>query len=207
VNRYLRLVWLLLGLGAFVFLGVLFVLPSRWEVERRRDVAAPPARVFAQLDDLRAWRDWSPWREDAYPGLVFRYSGPPRGKGAEVSWNSEATGDGTLRIVESVPPRRLAFTMAFQRGKIRARDTLLLEPLPGGRTRVVWTDRGTLGRTLLGRLSLPVIEESMGRDLERGLAALATVCEKSGGAVPVTAEDPAAMASDVPAAPTKVLRR
>ena len=67
-----------------------------------------------QLDDLRAWRAWSPWREDAYPGLVFRYAGPPRGAGAEVSWDSKATGDGRLRIVESVPPRRLAFTMAFQ---------------------------------------------------------------------------------------------
>jgi hypothetical protein len=179
VSRGLRLIWLLLGLGAFVFLGALFGLPSRWEVVRTREVTAPPARVFAQLDDLRAWRAWSPWREDAYPGLVFKYSGPPRGAGAEVSWDSKATGDGVLRIVESVPLRRLTFTMTFQRGKIRARDTLVLEPLPGGRTRVTWTDRGSLGRTLLGRLSLPVVEQSMGRDLERGLQSLAAICERS----------------------------
>jgi uncharacterized protein YndB with AHSA1/START domain len=203
VNRYLRLVWLCLGLGAFVFLAVLFVLPSRWEVVRRREVAAPPERVFAQLEDLHAWNAWSPWREDAYPGLVFKYAGPPRGAGAEVSWDSKATGDGALRIVESESPRRLAFTMTFQRGRIRARDTLVLEPLAGGRTRVTWTDRGTLGRTLLGRLSLPVVEQSMGRDLERGLAALAAVSEKGGGAVNA---EPAAMASDVPAASSKGLR-
>ena len=47
---------------------------------------------------------------------------------------------------------------------------------------MTWTDRGTLGRTLLGRLSLPVIEESMGRDLERGLAELAAVCEREAAA-------------------------
>jgi hypothetical protein len=70
---------------------------------------------------------------------------------------------------------------------------------------VTWSDRGTLGRTLLGRMSLPVIEQSMGRDLERGLAALATVCEGSGERGAVKAE-PAAVASDVPAAPSKVLR-
>ena len=178
MSRHLRLVWLLLGLSAFVFLGVLFVLPTRWEVVRRREVAAPPARVFAQLDDLRAWRAWSPWREDAYPGLVFRYAGPARGAGAEVSWDSKATGDGRLRIVESAPPHHLAFTMTFQRGRIHARDTLSLEPLPGGRTRVTWSDRGTLGRTLLGRLSLPVVEQSMGRDIERGLQELAAVSER-----------------------------
>src|SRR6185503_9058610 len=158
-------------------LVVLFLLPTRWSVERQTVIAAPPERVFAELADLRAWRRWSPWQESDYPGLVFRYTEPTAGAGAEMSWNSEATGDGLLRIEESDPPRALAFSMSFQHGRIRARDALRLDPLPGGRTHVTWTDRGTLGRTLLGRLSLPVIERSMGRDLERGLAQFAAVVE------------------------------
>jgi uncharacterized protein YndB with AHSA1/START domain len=177
VTRFLRLVWLGLGLSSLLLLVVLFLLPTRWSVERQVEIAAPPARVFAEIADLRAWRRWSPWQESDYPGLVFRYAGPAAGAGAELSWDSAATGDGRLRIEESLPPRSLTFTMAFQNGRIRARDTLLLMPLPGGRTRVVWSDRGSLGRTLLGRLSLPVIERSMGRDLERGLAQLAAVVE------------------------------
>jgi uncharacterized protein YndB with AHSA1/START domain len=177
MTRHLRLVWLGLGLLSLVALVGLFLLPTQWRVERQVEIAAPPARVFAELDDLRAWRRWSPWQENAYPGLVFRYAGPPRGAGAELSWNSEATGDGRLRIEESSPPHALAFSMSFQQGRIQARDTLRLQPLPGGRTRVVWSDQGSLGRTLLGRLSLPVIERSMGSDLERGLAQLAAVVE------------------------------
>lgn len=177
MHRTVRVLLLLTGAGSLVLLVALFLLPSTWQVERRRDVAAPTAHVFAQIEDLRSWSAWSPWQESAYPGLVFRYSPRTRGAGAAVSWDSEATGDGRLRIERSVPPRELTFTMAFQRGRIRARDTLRLAALPGDRTQVVWTDRGTLGRTLLGRLSLPVIEQSMGRDLERGLAALAAVCE------------------------------
>ena len=144
---------------------------------RQREIAAPPARVFPHLDDLRSWKAWSPWQEGAYPGLVYTYSQPSRGRGAQVSWKSRDTGDGVLRIESSRPPRELEFSMAFQEGRIRARDSLRLEPLPGGRTRAVWRDTGTLGRTLIGRLSLPVVEASMGRDLERGLAALAAVAE------------------------------
>jgi len=177
VSRYLRLIWLGLGLASLVMLVGLFFLGSSWSVERQVDVAASPARVFREIEDLRAWQRWSPWQEKDYPGLVFRYAGPPAGVGAEVSWDSEATGDGRLRIEESDPPRALAFAMSFQKGRIAARDTIRLEPLPGGRTRVTWTDHGSLGRTLLGRLSLPVIERSMGRDLERGLAQLAAVVE------------------------------
>ena len=177
MSRHLRLIWLGLGLLSLVALVGLFLLPTRWSVERQVEIAAPPERIYAELDDLRAWQRWSPWQENAYPDLVFRYAGPPRGEGAEVSWNSEATGDGRLRIEESVPPRELTFSMAFQQGRINARDTLRLEPLGDGRTRVVWSDEGSLGRTLLGRLSLPVIERSMGRDLERGLAQLAAVVE------------------------------
>ena len=177
MTQHLRLIWLGLGVVSLVMLVGLFLLPTHWSVERQVEIAAPPERVFAELDDLRAWRRWSPWQESAYPGLVFKYAGPPRGAGAEVSWNSEATGDGRLRIEVSTPPRELVFSMAFQQGRINARDTLRLAPLPDGRTRVTWSDEGSLGRTLLGRLSLPVIERSMGRDLERGLAQLAAVVE------------------------------
>ncbi len=191
MSRYLRLVWLGLGLASLLLLVVLFLLPTRWSVERRVEIAAPPGRVFAALDDLQAWRRWSPWQESAYPGLVFHYTGPRAGVGAEVSWDSPATADGRLRIEQSVPPRSLAFSMAFQGGRIRARDTLRLAPLSGGRTAVTWIDRGSLGRTLLGRLSLPLIEQSMGRDLERGLAQLAAVVEGRAAPAAVTGGSPA----------------
>jgi len=190
VSRYLRLALFVMGVGSFLFLIVLFVLPTRWEVARAQNVRASAEQIYAHLDDLHAWKAWSPWQESAYPGLVFRYAGPARGPGAQLSWQSESTGDGLLRIEASDPPRLLAFSMSFQKGRIRARDTLRLESLPGGATRVTWHDQGTLGRTLIGRLSLPLVEQSMGRDLERGLAALAAVAEGR----PVPTPTPAASA-------------
>jgi hypothetical protein len=177
VSRYLRVALLLIGLGSLAGMVVLFFLPTTWEVRRQRDIAAPPEAIYPHLVELRRWREWSPWQESAYPGLVYRYSGPPAGPGAAMSWDHERTGDGRLLLLEADAPRRLRFEMAFQKGRIRLDETLRLTPLPGGGTRVVWEDRGDLGRTLFGRLSLGLIEESMGRDLERGLAGLARVAE------------------------------
>jgi hypothetical protein len=172
LNR-LRIVWLLLGASALAGMVLLFVLPTRWEVSRSAEIAAPPEAIWPHLVELKRWSGWSPWQESAYPGLVFRYTGPASGPGAEVSWDSKATGDGVLRIVEAESPGLLRFEMAFQKGRIKAIDTIRLEPLGEGRTTVTWEDRGDLGRTLFGRLSLRMVKESMGRDLERGLAGLA----------------------------------
>lgn len=176
--RYLRIVWLAMGLLSMVALVALFLLPATWSVQKEVTVAASPAEIWPWLEDLQRWQQWSPWRETDYEGLTFTYSEDTAGVGASVRWESEATGDGVLTITAVDPPRRLGFTMAMQEGQIVARETLTLEPLPDGRTRIVWRDQGELGHTLLGRLSLPVIEESMGRDLGRGLAALRTVVEE-----------------------------
>lgn len=183
MSRYLRLVWLLFGVGALAGMVLLFLLPTDWVVTRQRDVAAPPHQVWPHLVELRRWDAWSPWREKDYPGLTFVYSGPASGPGAELTWDSKATGDGVLRIVAAEPPSLLRFEMAFQKGRIKATDTIRLRALPGDRTQVSWEDRGDLGRTLFGRLSLRMVEESMGRDLERGLAGLAEVVAAERGPV------------------------
>jgi uncharacterized protein YndB with AHSA1/START domain len=191
LSRPVRVIWLLLGVGSFAALGGLFLLDTTWEVSRQRDLAAPPEAIFPLLEDLQAWKQWSPWQETDYQGLVYTYSGPPRGAGAQMVWDHETTGDGSLRITASEPPRLLRFDMAFQEGRVKASDSLELLRLGNGRTRVVWTDRGNLGHTLLGRLSLPVIEKSMGRDLERGLANLARVVEGSAAGAPAPSPAPA----------------
>lgn len=161
-----------------VALVILFLLPAEWEVERETVIQAPAEAVWDHLVDLRRWEEWSPWQEGDYEGLAFEYSEVTRGTGSELRWSSEATGDGRLGITAAEPPRRLELVMEMQEGTIVTRETLILRPLSGRRTRVLWRDRGSLGHTLLGRLSLPVIEESMGRDLSRGLEELKRVVER-----------------------------
>jgi hypothetical protein len=196
LNR-LRIVWLLLGVSALAGMVLLFLLPTRWEVTRSAEIAVAPEAIWPHLVELRRWTGWSPWQEKDYPGLEFRYAGPTSGPGAELSWDSEATGDGVLRIVAAEAPAELRFEMAFQKGRIKAIDTIRLQPLGDGRTAVTWEDRGDLGRTLFGRLSLRMVKESMGRDLERGLAGLAAVATGT-APQPSTAATPAAAAGEAP---------
>jgi hypothetical protein len=194
--RLFRVVALLFGLAALGGLGAVFFMPTTWEVTRQREIAAPAAAIYPHLVDLRRWNVWSPWQETAYPGLVFHYAGPASGVGAEVSWDSKATGDGSLRIVGAEAPWKVRVARTVQKGKIRSLDTIRLEPRAGGRTLVTWEDRGDLGRTLLGRLSLSLVEELMAKDLERALGGLAAAAE---GRANETAA--AALPADTPSPP------
>lgn len=154
--------------------GILAVLnlPRDWQIERRATIQASPEVVFGLLVDLDRWPEWSPWRESDYEDLEFVYEGPRQGVGAAYTWDSETTGDGRLEIVEVDAPERLVFTMAMQSGKVQTTETLTLASTPSGGVEVTWVDRGELLQTLLGRLSIPVIQESMGRDLDTGLQRL-----------------------------------
>ncbi len=185
--RYLRWIWLAMALFSVAGILAVWSMPKDWRVERSIEVAVPPDVVFELLVDLERWPLWSPWQESDYEGLEFVYEGPKRGVGAAYHWDSETTGDGRVEIVEASAPERLVFTLAFQSGKIRTRETLTLEPASASgavATRVRWVDEGEMLQTLLGRLSIPVIEESMGRDLDTGLQRLQAAASSATEAAP-----------------------
>ncbi len=61
----MRIVKWVLGVAAalalIVFVGGYF-LPKESVVARSIELNAPPEKVFAQLSDLKAFSQWSPWR-------------------------------------------------------------------------------------------------------------------------------------------------
>ncbi len=40
---------------------VIAMQPADFRIERSATIPAPPAEVFAQVNDFHAWREWSPW--------------------------------------------------------------------------------------------------------------------------------------------------
>lgn len=68
-----------------VVAGVVISLqPGTFSVQRSVTVAAPPSKVFSQVDDLQAWDAWSPWKElDPNPKKTM--STPSAGKARRVT--------------------------------------------------------------------------------------------------------------------------
>ncbi len=69
---------------AVVFAIVVSRQPSAFHVERSITIDAPPERAFAQVDDFRAWRAWSPY-EKLDPEAMRLFGGPATGEGASYT--------------------------------------------------------------------------------------------------------------------------
>ena len=61
----LKKVLLTLGVVVVLFLGFVAAQPSEYRITRSATIAAPPAEVFPQVDNLHNWEAWSPGR--TYP--------------------------------------------------------------------------------------------------------------------------------------------
>jgi hypothetical protein len=68
--------------------------PDDFRIERSARIEASPSDVFAEINDFRNWKEWSPW-EKLDPNMVTTYDGPDSGVGAK------RRGPGTARPVKA----------------------------------------------------------------------------------------------------------
>lgn len=152
-----------LALLAALFVGVGILLPGTVEVTRSVEIAAAPDDVFAFLDDLDAWTEWTPWGD-----VQSRLEGPPSGPGARRVWDDPRLGSGSLTIVGANPPHSVDYLVEVEGGSLRFEGRITVEARAGG-SLVTWTERADLGwNPLLGWTALNM-EESQGRQLQESL--------------------------------------
>jgi len=157
-----------------VLIGLL--LPPSAEVERSIVIDASPQEIFPQLNDMRAFNDWSPWGGDA--DTRYAFSGPAQGVGSRMSWQSGSAqaGYGAQEIIASEPPRRVEMRLEFgDSGGGTA--TFLLEP-QGGSTLLRWRFRTVFGWDLFDRYVGLMLDNLIGTSYEKGLRALKTRIEQ-----------------------------
>lgn len=152
--------------------------PDAFRIQRSADVLASPDAVFALINDLHRWPEWSPW-DKIDPAMVKTYSGPATGVGSAFAWdgNSKA-GAGRSEIVESVAPSLVRLSLQMLRPfPAQNRVTFTIEPRGNG-THVSWMMEGTspFMHKLIGLFMN--FDKLVGKDFEAGLASLKGIVEK-----------------------------
>lgn len=127
----------LLALAALLFGVGYFVLPAKLVVERDIEIARPRATVFALLDNLTTFNEWSPWAA-ADPQAEYKIEGES-GAGQVSTWTSKGgrIGSGSQRITRSVANERVETQLDFgQRGSPK---TMFELTRSGIGTKVKWS--------------------------------------------------------------------
>jgi uncharacterized protein YndB with AHSA1/START domain len=170
---------LLIGVVLLIaaFLVVVWFQPDDYRLTRSTVMAAPAARVFAQVNDLKKWDDWSPWAK-LDPNAKVTFSGPQAGPGATFTWDSnDKVGAGTMTITESRPNVRIATRTDFTRPFEGSSQSDFVFSEAGGQTNVIWSMFGKQNFIGKAMCLFTSMEQTLGPDVEKGLAQLKQVSE------------------------------
>lgn len=172
--KKILMIFVLLIVG---FAIVVAMRPSDFRVERSSTIAAPPAAVFAQVNDFHKWEAWSPWAK-LDPNAKTSYEGSPAGQGAVFHWaGNKDVGEGSMTILESKPNEmiriRLDFVKPFK-GTNTAEFTFKPE---GDKTKVTWSMFGK-NNFIAKAIGLFIdCDKMVGGMFEKGLASMKTIAE------------------------------
>jgi Polyketide cyclase / dehydrase and lipid transport len=171
----------------YIFLGLVLLItiiliaastkPNSVRYERSTLINTSPEKILPHIVDFRKWMGWSPW-EELDPSMRRVYDGSGSGVGAKYAWSgSGKAGTGNMEIREvsrSVVKVDLHFIKPFKNDCIA---TFHFTP-QGQATQVRWTMDGP--NLFFGKvMSLFMnFDKMIGKDFEKGLAALKVQAEK-----------------------------
>ena len=174
------LIWTVLVIAA-VAIGALLVIavgkPDTFTVRRSIHIKAPQEKVFGMINDMVAWKSWSPWQTKD-PGMRQTISPNSAGVGASQEWDGNSkVGTGRMTITDSVPHDRITLRLDFLK-PFKATNMagfVLREDAQG--TEVIWTITGPA--PLISKImdTLMNMDRMIGRDFEQGLANLKAISE------------------------------
>ena len=159
------------------FAAIVASRPSEFRITRSAVAAADPATVFAQVNDVRRFQDWSPWAKRD-PQATMTFEGPSAGEGAAFSWSGNSqVGQGAMTVTDSRPNERVQFRLDFVK-PMKATNTaeFTFEPTAEG-TRVTWSMYGQ-SRFMCKAIGMFMnMDKMVGGDFEKGLADLKRIVE------------------------------
>jgi carbon monoxide dehydrogenase subunit G len=170
---------ILLVIAAVIVLLVAVVAtrPSDFRVTRSTAISAPPAVVFAQVNDFHNWDGWSPWaRMD--PEMKATYAGPAAGTGAVYSWvGNNKVGEGRMTIMESHPSDLVRIKLEFRKPFAATNAAEFTFQPQGNRTTVTWNMTGKKNFMTKAMGLVMNMDKMIGGQFDQGLAQMKSVAE------------------------------
>jgi uncharacterized protein YndB with AHSA1/START domain len=155
-----------------VFLVIVAMQPAEFRVARSTTISAPPAVVFAQVNDLHKWQEWSPWAK-LDPNSRTTFEGPPAGEGAVFGWaGNDQVGEGKMTIIESRPTERVKFRLDFVKPFAGTNEAEFTFQPQGADTLVTWSMTGRKNFVMKAIGLFMNCDKMIGPEFEKGLAQL-----------------------------------
>ena len=176
----LEIILISLAVIVIVFVVIVAVQPSEFFIARSAAVSAPPAAVFAQVNDFHKWEAWNPWGK-IDPAMKQTYEGAPAGTGAIYTWagNKKEVGEGRMTIIESRPSDLIRVKLEFMK-PFRATNIALFTIKPEGKqTMVTWNMTGQNNFMAKAIHLFMNMDKMIGGQFEKGLADMKSVVEAS----------------------------
>ncbi|MEZ0218292.1 MAG: SRPBCC family protein [Rariglobus sp.] len=170
---------ILIALAVLVIALVIIIArqPDTFRVSRDTRINASPAAVFAHVNDLRKWQEFSPWAK-MDPAAKIEFSGPSAGTGSAFSWaGNKEVGEGRMTVTESRPHELIRFRLDFEKpfkGTNTAEFTFKTE---GDQTVVVWSMSGENNFMFKAVGLFMDCDKMIGGQFEQGLANLKSIVE------------------------------
>lgn len=159
-----------------IFVVVVATRPDTFELKRSLQMNAPPDVVFAQVNDFKAWSNWSPW-DKLDTDLKRTYGDIPAGVGATYHWVGENTGEGGMKITESKPGEHVGLDLEFIKPFPAMNRTTFDFVKTGEGTTVTWAMTGKNNFMSKAMGLFKSMDSMVGPDFEKGLANMKIAAE------------------------------
>jgi effector-binding domain-containing protein len=159
----------------FIVLGLTG--PADYRVERSVEIDADVSVVFDQTTKFANWAAWSPWAA-ADPEAKYTIKKDEQTVGAEMGWDGEISGKGTMTMTEVVPNKKMVYQLSFIEPWEMSSVGGFNYTQENGKVKVVWYDKGDIPFSQRPMMFFMDLEEMMGPQFEEGLNNIKEICEK-----------------------------
>ncbi len=177
IRKIALTLFVVITVAIVAILGLASTKPATYHVERSLTMAAPPQTVYAVLNDLHRFPEWSPWQK-LDPAMKITHDGPPSGVGAKYHWvGNKDVGEGRMTITGSTPFESVEEKLEFLKPWESTSDVRFSIAPDAAGTKVTWAMDGNndfMAKVMTVFMSMDAM---IGKDFDAGLANLKRVTE------------------------------